>query len=33
MVFSEKAAAGTGIQESEGMNLIEILFGRRNLQE
>lgn len=31
--FSERAAANTGVKELEGMNLIEVLFGHRNLQE
>lgn len=30
--FSERSAAGSGIVEPQGMNLIEILFGRRNLE-
>jgi 2,3-bisphosphoglycerate-independent phosphoglycerate mutase len=29
--FSERAASNTGLMEPEGMNLIEVLFGRRNL--
>ncbi|MCX5872502.1 MAG: hypothetical protein NTY51_04590 [Deltaproteobacteria bacterium] len=30
--FSERSAADSGIVEPQGMNLIEILFGRRNLE-
>ncbi|MGC8660799.1 MAG: cofactor-independent phosphoglycerate mutase [Desulfomonilaceae bacterium] len=32
MKFSERAAASSGIAEPEGKNLIEILFGRRDLK-
>jgi 2,3-bisphosphoglycerate-independent phosphoglycerate mutase len=31
--FTERAAADSGINEPLGMNLIEVLFGRRTLQE
>ncbi|MGC8603471.1 MAG: cofactor-independent phosphoglycerate mutase [Desulfomonilaceae bacterium] len=31
--FSERSAANSGLKELEGMNLIEVLFGHRNLQE
>jgi 2,3-bisphosphoglycerate-independent phosphoglycerate mutase len=31
--FTERAAAESGIKEPLGMNLIEVLFGRRTLQE